>query len=269
MRDPQPEFPRHTHNFDELVIILEGTARHVVDQQEFPVRSGDVFVVAGDHEHQYLDMKRLVLCNILFDTQALVMDQWDIRTLPGFHALFALEPLLRTQQKFNSRLRLTERQLHHAQDLINDLIHETQARNPGYRVMVRGFFMQLAVFLSRCYTEQPSEASIDLLRLGDAIAYIDTHYTKKITLQELAAKAHLSTRHFLRIFQDCMGRSPIDYLMHVRVQKATELLRNTTYPVTQIAYSCGFYDSNYFTRVFRKFMNVSPTDFRSKRASLV
>ena len=111
IRDPQPEFPRHSHGFDELVIILKGTAMHVIDEQEFPVKAGDVFVIAQNHEHQYQDMHGLALANILFDPDALGIAHWDIRTLPGFHALFSLEPTFRMQHNFKSRLQLSEQKL--------------------------------------------------------------------------------------------------------------------------------------------------------------
>jgi AraC-like DNA-binding protein len=262
IRDPHPEFPLHTHGFDELVIILRGTAVHVVDGQPFPVRSGDVFVVSGLHEHQYLDMCELALANILFDSKALQMDRWDIRALPGFHALFALEPVLRSQQKFNSRLHLSERQLNHVNELLHDLMRETDLRSPGYRVMAKGLFMQLAVYLSRCWSDKPSEESIDLLRLGHAIAMIETRFAEKITLEDLARTAHLSKRHFQRIFQECLGQSPIDYLLHIRIQKAAELLHHSSRSITDIAFECGFTDSNYFTRQFRRIAGRTPRQFR-------
>lgn len=262
LRDPQPEFPLHSHGFDELVIILKGTAMHVIDGQEFPVKSGDVFVIARNHAHQYQEMHGLALSNILFDAKALLMEQWDIRTLPGFHALFSLEPAFRTLHNFQSRLQLSDPQLNPVNKIVRDLTRETELRTPGYRVMAKGLFMQLAVLLSRCYSDEPSDESIDLLRLGDAIAHIETHYGEKITLDELAAKSHLSKRHFLRIFHDCIGRSPIDHLMHVRLRKAAGLLRHTDRTITDIAFDCGFSDSNYFTRCFRKTMNETPMQYR-------
>jgi len=264
IRDPQPEFPLHSHGFDELVIILKGTAMHVIDGQEFPVKSGDVFVIARNHAHQYQEMHGLALSNILFDAKALAMEQWDIRTLPGFHALFSLEPAFRTLHNFKSRLQLSDPQLANVNKIIRDLTREADARSPGYRVMAKGLFMQLAVLLSRCYSDEPTEESIDLLRLGDAIAHIEAHYAEKISLDELAVKSHLSKRHFLRIFHDCIGRSPIDHLLHVRTQKAAELLRNTDRTITEIAFDCGFSDSNYFARKFRQLMSESPRDFRRR-----
>jgi len=128
--------------------------------------------------------------------------------------------------------------------------------------MATGLFMQLTVSLSRAYSSSPTEESLDLLRIGDAIAHIETHYAEKITLNELAEKSCLSTRHFTRVFQDCIGRSPIDHLMHVRCQKAAELLKGTDRTITDIAFECGFSDSNYFTRCFRKTMNQTPKQYR-------
>jgi len=262
IRDPQPEFPLHSHSFDELVIILKGTAMHMIDEQHFPVKAGDVFVISQNHEHQYVDMHGLALANILFDAGALMMEQWDIRALPGFHALFSLEPAFRTQHNFKSRLQLSDPQLNKANELIHDLTMESEQRSPGYRVMAKGLFMQLAVSLSRAYSSEPTEESLDLLRIGDAIAHIEMHYAEKITLDELAVKSHLSQRHFCRVFQECIGRSPIDHLMHVRCQKAAELLKGTDRTITDITFDCGFSDSNYFTRCFKKTMGMTPKQYR-------
>ena len=268
IQDPHPAFPLHGHGFDELVIVMKGTALHVVNGQEMPIKSGDVFVVARTHQHKYQDVHGLALANILFDAAALDMSSWDIQALPGFHALFELEPRLRRQQKFNSRLRLTDRHLGRTSDFLHDLTRETENRPPGYRVMAKGIFMQLAVFLSRCYTEMPTEESVNLLRIGDAIAYIETNFENKIELANLAQKAHLSKRHFQRIFQECVGSSPVEHLLRVRIRKAAELLQQTDLPITEIAFHVGFNDSNYFSRQFRAIMNQSPRQYKMRQEDI-
>jgi len=265
-RDPQPVFPLHYHTFDELVIVFKGTALHVIDDMTFPLKAGDVFVITGNRKHQYRDMKNLVLVNILFDAKKLDMLHWDIRALPGYHALFALEPAFRARHRFQSRLQLTEPQLNCANELVRELDRETTEKCPGYRVMAKGLFMQLAVYLSRCYSDKPNEESRNLLRLGDAIAYIETHFANRITILDLAKKAHMSPRHFQRVFRQCMHKSPVDYLLHVRIRHASGLLRNTDRSITEIAYDCGFTDSNYFTRCFRKVMNITPKQYRQRRS---
>ena len=128
--------------------------------------------------------------------------------------------------------------------------------------------MQLAVFLSRCYTEMPTEESINLLRIGDAIAYIETSFEKKIELEDLAQKAHLSKRHFQRVFQECVGSSPVEHLLRVRIRKAAELLQQTDLPITEIAFHVGFNDSNYFSRQFRAIMNQSPRQYKTRQENI-
>lgn len=262
IRDPQPKFPLHSHGFDELVIILKGTALHMIDGEAFPVRSGDVFVISREREHQYLDMHGLALTNILFDSESLTMPRWDIRELPGFHALFSLEPAFRKQHQFQSRLQLTDLQREQVEALVYDLTRETEKRPPGYRVMALGLFMQLAVYLSRAYSAGATAESRDLLRIGEAMAHIETHYVDNMTLADLARLSHLSTRHFSRVFAACVGCAPMAYLLQIRVRRAAELLRHTDNTITDIAMKCGFSDSNYFTRCFRKFMATTPNQYR-------
>lgn len=272
LRDPQPEFPLHAHEFSELVIILRGTARHSVHSpvsaprggavQTFAVRRGDAFVIAPGTRHQYQDMHNLVLANLLFDSDALRMHEWDIRSLPGFHALFALEPAYRRQHQFRSRLQLEDRELSAVLAHILALRGELAQGSPGYRVMAVGRFMQIVVQLSRLYSGQPGTESLDLLRIGDAIAHLETHYAEPVTLGGLARMAHLSPRQFQRVFRACMGRSPIDHLLHIRLQRAAELLRTSGKSITDIAFECGFSDSNYFARVFRARHGESPSSFR-------
>jgi AraC family L-rhamnose operon transcriptional activator RhaR len=270
LRDPQPEFPLHAHEFSELVIILKGTALHCVHSradaegacQMFPVKRGDAFVIAPGTRHQYRQMHNLALVNLLFDPRALRMEEWDIHALPGFHALFALEPAYRHQHQFRSRLQLGDAALAEVQPRVNALLSEIRAQTPGYRVMAIGHFMQLVVILSRLYTRQPDAESMDLLRIGDAIAHLETCYADPVTLPELARKACLSPRQFQRVFHTCMGCSPMEHLLSIRLRRARELLRTTPKPVTEIAYECGFSDSNYFARVFRQHCRQTPTAFR-------
>ena len=76
----------------------------------------------------------------------------------------------------------------------------------------------------------------------------------------------MSPRHFQRVFRQCTNESPVEYLLNVRVRHAAGMLRDTDRPVTEIAYDCGFADSNYFARCFRKVMNATPKQYRQSIA---
>ena len=66
----------------------------------------------------------------------------------------------------------------------------------------------------------------------------------------------------LPVFKKVTGFSPIDYLLQVRLSKAAELLLKTELPVSEIAQKCGFHDSNYFSRQFRKRYAAAPKNYR-------
>ena len=85
-------------------------------------------------------------------------------------------------------------------------------------------------------------------------------------LRDLAAAARMSESSLLATFKEATGQSPIDYLIHLRIQRAAEQLRHNTQSISEIAYSVGFEDSNYFSRQFRKTMQSSPRDYRRRFA---
>jgi AraC family L-rhamnose operon transcriptional activator RhaR/AraC family L-rhamnose operon regulatory protein RhaS len=89
---------------------------------------------------------------------------------------------------------------------------------------------------------------------------------RRWTLQELAAAAHMSESSLLATFKDATGQSPIAYLIQLRIQRATELLRHGDQSISEIAFSVGFEDSNYFSRQFRKSMHTSPREYRRRFA---
>ncbi|HCA30248.1 MAG TPA: hypothetical protein DER33_10320 [Syntrophomonas sp.] len=103
-------------------------------------------------------------------------------------------------------------------------------------------------------------------RLQSVFRYIKNNYTQAIDLKQLADIACLSVGHFCRIFKKLTGRSAIDYITQLRVEKAALLLRQGEYNIKEIAFATGFNDSNYFTRVFKKYKNTAPSEFKKRLA---
>lgn len=93
-------------------------------------------------------------------------------------------------------------------------------------------------------------------------AYLQANLARKITLQDIAQSCHGSPFHLQRIFTDYMGLSPHGYLMHLRMEKAKELLRTTDLAVQDIAPRVGFENIPYFVRVFGEKQCQSPYQYR-------
>ena len=265
-RDPQLPFGLHAHEFSELVIVTGGQGLHVTGEDSWQLAAGDVFAIGGSRPHDYLNMDRLQLINVLFDSEQLMLDLLDLSSLPGYHALFRLEPAYRQRHQFNSRLRLTPDEVATAVDYVDHLELELQERGPGFRFMAKACFMQLVGYLSRRYSQSSNSDSRALLRIASSITHLETHFAESIQLEELVQMANMSKRSFLRVFESAMGCTPIAYLIQLRMNHAAKLLRSTNRSVTDIAYDVGFNDSNYFTRQFRKHFGVSPRVYRQRES---
>jgi AraC-like DNA-binding protein len=262
-REPQEPFDLHIHDFSELVVVTGGRGMHKIQDEAWPLSAGDVFVVKGDEAHEYCELDDLNLINILYLPDRLRWDLRDLVSLPGYHALFTLEPQWRRRHQFKSRLHLPPAEVSHVLGLIDQLDAELQARTAGFSFLATAVYMQLVGYLSRAYGRSRNPDSQALLRLAGAITHLETHYSNPVELSDLADMAHMSKRSFLRTFRAATGQSPIAYLIQIRVNRAADLLRTTDESITEVAFTVGFQDSNYFTRQFRQVMRVSPRAYRA------
>ena len=263
-RDPQEPFGLHSHEFAEIVIITAGRGVHVTGKESYPLNAGDTFVIGGSRQHDYHSLNRLCLVNILFQPDKLNLRTYDLHTLPGYHALFTLEPAWRRRHQFNGRLRLAPKELSVVLVMVDKLDEELRTRSSGFKFMATAAFMQIVGYLSRCYANSKSPDSRALLRIGEAISDLEINYQEAINLDRLARIAHMSKRNFIRSFQAALGTSPIAHLVHLRVNRGASLLRRTDQSVTEIAFQVGFADSNYFTRQFNKLIGVTPSQYRKQ-----
>jgi transcriptional regulator GlxA family with amidase domain len=85
-----------------------------------------------------------------------------------------------------------------------------------------------------------------------------------VTVAAMATRARLSERTFLRRFQQATGLRPIEYLQHLRIGKARDLLELGTLNVDEVARRVGYEDPGAFRRIFRRLMGLSPRDYRRR-----
>jgi AraC-like DNA-binding protein len=102
-------------------------------------------------------------------------------------------------------------------------------------------------------------------RMMPALDIICQEYSSNIDLNTLARECHLSPSQFRRTFRKLFGRSPLQFILNVRLQAAADLLTDSSLSVTEIALECGFNEPNYFTRQFRQHIGISPSEYRKHR----
>lgn len=99
-----------------------------------------------------------------------------------------------------------------------------------------------------------------------AISYMKENLTKKITLQEVAQVCSVSVYYFSHLFKREVGKSFIEYLNALRIRKALYYLEHTDFTVQEIAERVGFEDANYFSRLFKKYVSMSPSKYRTAKS---
>lgn len=96
----------------------------------------------------------------------------------------------------------------------------------------------------------------------ECVRYIDNNYTQTLEREKLARQVAVSSSYFSVLFKKYVGCSPVQYIMRVRLDKAMKLLRESSKPVSVVAFEVGFRDPLYFTRVFSREVGVTPREYR-------
>lgn len=94
------------------------------------------------------------------------------------------------------------------------------------------------------------------------IAYIDSHYAEKITLEDIAAAGFVSKRTCGNMFERFLFTPPMKYLNEYRLKRSIELLRGTNMTITDIGLVCGFSGASYYAESFRRELGISPSEYR-------
>jgi two-component system response regulator YesN len=100
--------------------------------------------------------------------------------------------------------------------------------------------------------------------LQNAMKYICDNYAISITLNELADYTYVSTYYLSRMFKKELGKNFVEYLSEVRIEKAKELLKDKKYKTYEVAELVGIQDPHYFSKIFKKYVNMTPTEYKDK-----
>jgi len=259
----------HFHDFTEIVFIIKGKGIQMIEEQEYPVSAGDVFVLQGNQKHYFKEAGAVEIVNVMYDAKKnknLISE--PIRKLEGYKALFILESQFRARHYFKNKLHLVRSDMAKLEIILNSMILELDHQFEGYQLILKNRLEELIILLSRYYSRLDATEAQSLVRIGKVIDYLEENFAEKIYLDGLSEMAFMSTRNFQRIFKKAVGSTPSNYLMQIRLQRARKLLRETGLPVSEIADVTGFGDGNYFIKCFKTENELTPNKFRLRYGGL-
>ena len=141
---------------------------------------------------------------------------------------------------FNSILILSDSHLELV-SLLSSLLYSTfTEKKLGYNISAREYFVCLLTIISNEYVQTDKASHQSYQFMEDAFNYLETHYFEPLTVKDLADIAHLSERHFTRLFKEIYGTTPNAYIIRCRLTHACELIKNTSNTLSSISEECGF-----------------------------
>lgn len=125
---------------------------------------------------------------------------------------------------------------------------------------IKQWFLDKIGTAGRNISTKASEKSLGAVE--EAKAYIQNHYSRDISLDEVSQRVNISPYYFSKIFKEDVGEGFVEYLTKIRMDKAKELLTTTEYSMKEICSMVGYADPNYFSRSFKKNVGVTPTEYK-------
>ena len=252
----QQDVRAHSHPFYELVFFESGLLNHMWEGKRSILIAGDLFCIRPGEEHLYTRSLDAKLYNCLFFPQGIPP---GIQKLPGVLELLQGEGQL--------RLHLPVAMQKELEGILQRMVGELEHKAPGYNEALSLFLGLLLVFVGRFWEcSQVKEGHYAPTGKGQAaLGDLEENYMQKLKLEQVARDHKLGPDQFSRLTRKLLGISPLEYLQNIRLSHAMDLLLKEELPVGEIAFLTGFDDPNYFARLFRRRVGLSPSQFRAAK----
>ncbi|BDM83775.1 AraC family transcriptional regulator [Acaryochloris marina] len=122
----------------------------------------------------------------------------------------------------------------------------------------------LMIYTTKNFSLKSYSGGLSPYKLKQVLEYIDTYLSSNLSIKTLAAISGLSPYYFCRLFKQSKGYSPHQYILHKRVERAKDFLKNSNLSIADIALACGFSNQSHFNRYFKRIVGVTPKQFTIK-----
>ncbi len=236
-----------------LMYCVEGEGWFETDHQIQKVLANQVFILPKAKMHSYGsdNKKPWTIYWIHFDGEK-----------AGFFAEGLDKPLLVLPEKdsrIEDRFKLFE-------EIFSTLKNGYSKSNLDFSIISLFYFLGSLKYLGAYRACNSPNQNLQLRDVAEeAIHYMRENVRKKITLKEIADYVGFSASHFSVLFHRKTGYSPLNYLIHLKIQEACHLIDFSDMKINQISLLVGFEDPLYFSRIFTKTMGSPPSDYRKKK----
>lgn len=236
----------HLHSHIELVLMTAGTTIATADDKTVTVTKDDVFISFSNQIHYYHDVDKVRHSIIIFSPDLLPELSMVLRSaLPA-------SPLVKGAGK-NPVIK----------HFMDEFIRLTDSKSDYYDIETKGYLLILMCeLLKMMKIDKTSHYGNDAVK--DVIRYCYENYSSQICLDNIAEELHINKFYISHIFSQKLKISFNDYINHLRVHKACELLKNKKLSITEISFAVGYSSTRSFNRCFKNIKNSTPKEYRAR-----
>lgn len=246
----QHAMSREMHEDQLIMYCTDGEGTLTTPTQTHSVQKGDLMILPKSMPHQYVASKKnpWTIYWVHFDGKASAEYLKHIET-PTFNALdggvlsIGLHPRI-----------------------VNDFENLLSVRQTGYSlnafIYASNVLGQLLTYIALLAPKISSDSYRHNIDLDAIHVFMEEHIDEELSLEKIASFANLSKFHFSKRYKALTGYSPVQHFIHMKMEKACYLLDITDDQVTNISYQLGYEDTQYFSRVFKRVVGLSPRDYR-------
>lgn len=235
----------HYHNFYEIYLLLSGSCEYLINDKIYSISQASMLLIpAGEvHKTTYTSTHYE---RILLSFNELIFDKYLAQELqyPLFCKLKENDPLL---------------------DLFNKMSKISDFKSIKNKILITSYLNVLLIYMMEHHKDIAKINIKPPSVIDHVLSYISENFYDDIALKDLSTQFGYSADHFSKLFKESTGSTFKEYLMLTRFTAAEKLLLTTNKSVTDIALSCGFNDSNYFSHMFSKRYGVSPLKYKKTK----
>ncbi len=269
--DAETEFPRGSYPKTIIWIVVGGSRTIEINGALYHVQAGDVVVIPPQTPRTVLrgnpDSGPIHYYSIGCDIKVASLNFVELYNFPPLTRVAdqsAFEEIsIRSAELLTQSLEVIKQlnALDQPQLVIGKINTDETAALIAVNASFHAWFARFLGMMRRYLPDAPQKIDPRISRL---CTYMQMNLEKKLTLLDLAQYLYLSESHLRLLFRKTMGVSPADYLRRLRLQRAKDLLVNTSYSLMEIAQLSGFQTLNHFSRMFKTYESMTATQYRKR-----
>ncbi len=236
----------HKHREIEILMPVSGAGQVIADLKTIPISGEEIAVINPNKVHYIVSEEPLRYYVLIIDTDFLIENGMDPSVLC-----------------FRDHIRD-----HELSEMIRELDREWNREDAYRNLCLRSLLIGIMIRLCRYHVVTDTTTEKEgrtLQKIKHSINYIKNNYRRNLTLDEIADEAGLSKYPYCREFKKATDLTPIEFINRTRCEYAKNLLESRRYSVAEVSEMCGFVTAAHFSKVFRGFFGMNPSEYHRAR----